>query len=164
MRECGLSINTFTISFFGHRITENPLLIEKRLESIIRYLLQEKEYVVFQVCRDGEFDQTVSSTICRCKRTIRDDNSAHVWVLPYETAAYRENEEAFLNYYDEITICEASAKVHYKRAYQIRNQEMVKKSDLVIFYVQHESGGAWQTMRYTRRLGTPYLNIGSEKY
>ena len=162
MRECGLTLNTFTVSFFGHRIIENPLLIEKRLEVLIHGLLQEQEYVVFQVGRDGEFDQIVSSTICRCKRTIRGDNNAHVWVLPYETAEYRENKETFLNYYDEVMICEASAEVHFKRAYQTRNREMVKNSDLVIFCVQHESGGAWQTMQYARRLGTPYLNIGAK--
>ena len=44
------------------------------------------EYIEFLVGRDGEFDQLVSSTIRRCKRTIRDDNSSLVLVLPYMTA------------------------------------------------------------------------------
>ena len=68
-------MNQYTVSFFGHRVIEDPLLIEQRLEQLIRKLLKEKEYVEFLVGRDGEFDQIVSSTIRRCKRVVRDDNS-----------------------------------------------------------------------------------------
>ena len=68
-------MNLFAVSFFGHRQVDDPFLIERQLESIIRELLLTKEYVEFLVGRDGEFDQLVSSTVRRCKRTIRDDNS-----------------------------------------------------------------------------------------
>lgn len=66
-------MNLFAVSFFGHRQVDDPFLIERQLESIIRELLLTKEYVEFLVGRDGEFDQLVSSTVRRCKRTIRDD-------------------------------------------------------------------------------------------
>ena len=152
-------MNTFTVSFFGHRVIEDPLMIEQRLETLIRRLLKEKEYVEFLVGRDGEFDQIVSSTIRRCKRTIRDDNSAHVWVLPYPTADFRDNEEAYRDYYDEIEICASSAGGHFKGAYQTRNREMVDRADLIVFCIQHESGGAWQTMKYARKQNIPYINL-----
>ena len=152
-------MNTFTVSFFGHRVIEDPLRIEQRLEPLIRKLLKEKEYVEFLVGRDGEFDQIVSSTIRRCKRTIRDDNSAHVWVLPYPTADFRDNEEAYRDYYDEIEICASSAGGHFKGAYQTRNREMVDRADLIVFCIQHESGGAWQTMKYARKQNIPYINL-----
>ncbi|MBP3674147.1 MAG: hypothetical protein J6J18_10010 [Oscillospiraceae bacterium] len=152
-------MNTFTVSFFGHRVIEDPLRIEQRLEPLIRKLLKEKEYVEFLVGRDGEFDQIVSSTIRRCKRTVRDDNSAHVWVLPYPTADFRDNEEAYRDYYDEIEICASSAGGHFKGAYQTRNREMVDRADLIVFCIQHESGGAWQTMKYARKQNIPYINL-----
>ena len=154
-----LPLNTFTVSFFGHRVIEDPLRIEQHLETLIRKLLQEKEYVEFLVGRDGEFDQIVSSTIRRCKRTVRDDNSAHVWVLPYPTADFRDNEETYREYYDEIEICGTSAGGHFKGAYQTRNREMVDRSDLIVFCIQHESGGAWQTMKYAKRQGIPCINL-----
>ena len=75
-------LNTFTVSFFGHRMIDNALKIESRLEQLIRTLLRDHEYVEFLVGRDGEFDQLVSSAIRRCKREYRSDNSAHIWVLP----------------------------------------------------------------------------------
>ncbi len=91
-----------TVSFFGHRFIEKPLLIEQRLETLIRKLLKEKEYIEFLVGRDGEFDQIVSSTIRRSKQEYGGDNSAHVWVLPYLTAEFRDNEESFRQYYDDL--------------------------------------------------------------
>lgn len=60
-------MNLFAVSFFGHRQVDDPFLIERQLESIIRELLLTKEYVEFLVGRDGEFDQLVSSTVRRCK-------------------------------------------------------------------------------------------------
>ena len=159
MHRSSLCLNIYTVSFFGHRAMEGPLLIEQRLETLIRKLLKDKEFVEFLVGRDGEFDLIVSSTIRRCKRTVRGDNSAHVWVLPYPTADFRDNEDAYRDYYDEIEICDASAGSHFKGAYQTRNREMVGRADLIMFCVQHESGGAWQTMKYAQKQNIPYINL-----
>ena len=155
-------MNTYTVSFFGHRMIDNALDIENRLERCIQTLVREHEYVEFLVGRDGEFDQLVSSTIRRCKREYRSDNSAHIWVLPYLTAEYRDNEESFRDYYDEIEICEAAAGSHYKNAHQIRNRAMVDRSDLVVFCIQNESGGAWQTMKYAKKQGKPCINLNEQ--
>ena len=78
------------------------------------------------------------------------------------TAEFRDNEASFLEYYDEIEVCEAAVGSHYKNAHQTRNRAMVDKSDLVVFCIQHESGGAWQTMKYAKKHQKPYINI-SEK-
>lgn len=151
----------YTVSFFGHRIIEDPLRIERYVEMLVRKLLDEKEYVEFLVGRDGEFDQLVSSVIRRSKREYRDDNSTHIWVLPYLTAEFRNNEESFQDYYDEIEVCEAAAGSHYKNAHRTRNRAMVDRSDLVVFCIQHESGGAWQTMKYAKQKRVPFININN---
>ena len=88
-------MNIFSVSFFGHRQLNDPFTVERNLETLIRELLNTKQYVEFLVGRDGEFDQLVASTIRRCKRAIRDDNSALVLALPYETAEYRNNADSF---------------------------------------------------------------------
>ena len=155
-------MEVFTVSFFGHRMIENALEIGSRLEQLIRTLLQEHQYVEFLVGRDGEFDQLVSSVIRRCKREYRSDNSSHIWVLPYLTAEYRNNEGSFRDYYDEIEVCEAAAGCHYKNAHQTRNRAMVDRSDLVVFCIQHASGGAWQTMKYAKKQGKNYINLNDQ--
>ena len=133
-------MEVFTVSFFGHRMIGNALEIENRLEQLIRTLLREHEYIEFLVGRDGEFDQLVSSVIRRCKREYRSDNSAHIWVLPYITAEFRDNEESFRDYYDEIEICEESAKSHYKNAHQTRNR----------------------AMKYAKKQGVPCINLNDQ--
>lgn len=137
-------MDVFTVSFFGHRIIDHFMHIERQLEILIRDLLVENEFVEFLVGRDGEFDIQVSSIIQRCKHALGEGKCAHVWVLPYMTAELRGNEENYRAYYDEIEI--SSSGRHFKGAHQARNREMVDRSRLVVFCVQHESGGAWQTM------------------
>ena len=36
---------------------------------------------------------------------------------------------------------------------------MVDRSDLVVFCIQRGSGGAWQTMKYVKQQGKPYINL-----
>ena len=119
----------------------------------------DKRFEVFLNKLIEMFDQLVSSTVRRCKRTIRDDNSSLILVLPYMTAEYRNNEQAFHEYYDEIEICPESAEKHYKSAHQVRNRSMVDRSDLVIFCVEHNSGGAYQTMQYAKKAGAKIVNL-----
>ena len=144
-------MDLFTVSFFGHRIVPKFWEVEERVESLIHTLLLEKEYVEFLVGRNGDFDQIVSSTVKRLQRRVRDDNSTLIWVLPYPTAELRDNLESFEAYYDEIELCSAAADSHPKGAIQTRNRQMVDRSDLVVFYVDHSSGGAYQTLRYAQR-------------
>ena len=156
-------MNIFSVSFFGHRQLNDPFTVERNLETLIRELLNTKQYVEFLVGRDGEFDQLVASTIRRCKRAIRDDNSALVLVLPYETAEYRNNVQSIQDYYDEIEICAESAAKHFKSAHQTRNRSMVDRSHLVVFCVDHESGGAYSTMRYAEKKGVQTINLTKEQ-
>ena len=160
--EAGM-MEQYTVSFFGHRIIPDFNQAEKKVEELVRNLLQQKEYVEFLVGRDGDFDQIVSSTVKRLQRCIRDDNSALVWVLPYPTAELRNNEKNFSAYYDTIEICGAAESSHPKRAYQIRNRQMVDRSDLVVFYVEHNSGGAYQTMRYAQEKGKWIINLAERQ-
>ena len=152
-------MNLYAVSFFGHRQIDNVFIIEQRLEMMIRKLLVSKEYVEFLVGRDGEFDQLVASVVRRFKRTVRDDNSSLVLVLPYATAEYRNNEQSFHAYYDEVEICTESAENHFKAAHQIRNRTMVDRSDLVVFCVEHNSGGAYQTMQYAKKANANIINL-----
>lgn len=147
----GIMMKIYTVSFFGHRIIQDFSAAEEQVENLVRNLLLEKDYVDFLVGRDGDFDQLVSSTVKRLKRLVRDDNSSLIWVLPYPTAELRDNIDSFQNYYDEIEICNDAANSHPKSAFQVRNRQMVDRSDMVVFFVDHKGGGAYQTMRYAQK-------------
>ncbi len=157
-------MNIYTVSFFGHRQLSEPLAVERRLEKIVRTLLLKKEYVEFLVGRDGEFDLLAASVVRRCKRAVRSDNSALIWVMPYVTAEYRKNEESFLRYYDEIEVCAASAEKHFKAAYQTRNQSMVDRSDFGIFCVERSTGGAYQALQYAQQGKLSVINLSTNGF
>jgi len=151
--------DVFTVSFFGHRRLNDSFAVERTLEKMVCEWLRQKAYIEFLVGRDGEFDQLVASTVRRCKRVVRDDNSSLIWVMPYLTAEYRNNEESFRSYYDEIEVCECSGTSHYKAAFQVRNKSMVDRSDFIVFCVEHPSGGAYQTMLYAKKHHKPLVNL-----
>ena len=141
-------LKIYTVSFFGHRQAERFSIIEEQLVRLITELIDSNEYVEFLVGRNGDFDQIVSSSIRRVKKTYRDNNCCHTLVLPYESAEYRDNAGSFNEYYDSVEIFNGSGNTHFKAAIQKRNKMMVDRSDLVVFYLEHEYGGAFQTYKY----------------
>lgn len=84
-----------------------------------------------------------------------------MWVLPYVTADYRDYEEDFRAYYDEIEVFDSAGK-HFKAAFQARNRSMVDRADLVVFCVERNEGGAYQTMRYAIQQGKQYINLSDK--
>lgn len=96
------------------------------------------------------------------KRAIRDDNSSLTWVLPYPTAELENNHEDYENYYDNIEICEESCNANFKGAIQMRNKSMVDRADLVVCFIDHSSGGAYQTVKYAEKQNKKIINIADE--
>lgn len=154
-----LFTDTYIVSFFGHREIDRIFEVEERIYEIVCDLLRTKEYVVFFVGRDGEFDQRSAAAVRRAKRNIRDDNSELTWVMAYPMAKYQNNQKEYEKFYDNIELCEASANAHPKATIQIRNRDMIDRSHLVICYIDHESGGAYQSVRYAQDNRKKIINI-----
>ena len=149
----------YTVSFFGHRKIENALEVERKLEAKITELIQTKQYIEFLVGREGEFDILAASVVKRVKKKMDYGNCSLIWVLPYMKAEFRDNEKNFLEYYDDVEVCEQSSKAHFKSAMQIRNRAMVDRSDLVICCIQHKSGGAYKTVQYATKQNKEIFNV-----
>lgn len=149
-------MEVYTVSFFGHRRLYDTIRVEERLEELVLELLRTKQYVEFLVGRNGDFDIIVASVIRRCKRKYRDDNISLVLVLPYMTADFRDNEESYREYYDEL---EVFSGTHYKAAFQQRNRSLIDRSNLAVFYVEKAEGGAYSTMKYAAAQGKVSINL-----
>ena len=155
-------MNIYTVTFFGHRYVDNMFKIEEQLEPILKDLINQKEYVEFLVGRDGEFDQIVSSAIRKAKERYDYGNVSHILVLPYERADYRDNKDSFEDYYDEVQISSSAAAAHPKAAIGIRNRDMCDRADMVICYVEKESGGAYNAIKYAESIGKKVINLFDE--
>lgn len=152
----------FTVCFFGHRQVDDYKNVDQSVYDIVCRLIKEKEYVDFFVGREGDFDQIVSSAVIRAKKNIFDGNSSLIWVQPYLKADYRDYPEDYESYYDFVEICSESEIVHPKAAIQTRNRNMIDRSDLCVFYVSKEHGGAWQTLQFAKQQKKEIINITQE--
>lgn len=97
-------LDTFTVSFFGHRDIECIWRYDKYLSDEIENLIRTKEYVEFLVGRDGGFDIWAASAVKRAQEKLNYGNSSLVLILPRETKEYRDDKASFEKYYDEIEI------------------------------------------------------------
>lgn len=156
-------LDVFTVSFFGHRDLPNMFALEDRLMSILRKLINSKEYVEFLVGRDGDFDQLVASIVKMAINNYASGNASLILVLPYERAEYRNNKESFEDYYDEVQICYESAQAHPKGAIYTRNKQMVERSDLIICAIERQSGGAYKAVNYAKQQGKRIINLFNAK-
>ncbi len=152
----------YTVSFFGHREISNMLEVDNALVKEIENLIRSKEYVEFLVGRNGEFDTWAASAVRRVRKRLDYGNCSLVLVLPYMTSEYRDNKVNFENYYDEIEICDEAASGHYKSAFRVRNHQMVERSDLVICCIEHESGGAYEAVKYAEKLKKEVKNLSAQ--
>ena len=148
----------YTVSLFGHRTIENYLTVESKLYELLRIVMQkDNRELEFLVGRNGDFDLMAASVIRKLKRETGNDNIYLTLVLPYETAELRNNTEAFESYYDSIEISEATQ--NFKYAIVARNRDMVDRADLVVVYVKHESGGAYQSLKYAEKNEKRIINL-----
>ena len=158
-----MNMELYTVSLFGHREIRSPDMILKRLEKVIQPIIQSQPYVEFLIGREGEFDLLAASVIRRLKRKHDCGNVTLTLILPYIKAEFRDNEQEYLNYYDDVEICKESSKAHFKAAIQLRNQRMVERSDLVICYVERNNGGAYQAVQYAKRIGVQTINLAEKQ-
>ncbi|SDA29561.1 hypothetical protein SAMN02910447_03073 [Ruminococcus sp. YE71] len=154
-----MSLNIYTVSFFGHRELPNLFALEDKLMSILRNLINSKEYVEFLVGRDGDFDLLASAAIKRAVASYGNGNTHFTLVLPYMKAEYRNNEKEYLNYYDEVEVCAESSEAHPKSAIFERNKQMIIRSDLVICAIERKSGGAAKAVKYAEQHGKKIINL-----
>ena len=155
-------MNIYTVSFFGHRCIEYWTEIGNRLDKLLHDLITEKEYIDFLIGRDGDFDLLASSAVKRAVNSYGYGNTHFTLVLPYMKAEYRDNEKEYLDYYDEVEICAESSDAHPKSAIQIRNRNIVDRSDLIICCIQHKNGGAYETVRYAEKQNKKIVNLADD--
>lgn len=154
--------STFTVAFFGHRYIDTPQKLEPLLEECIEKIVCNKDYTVFLVGNNGDFDRYASSAVTRIKRFSKAVNTELILVLPYHTADYLLNRKHLEDYYDRIEISEKAAKAHPKRAIEIRNSEMIDRSDLIVCYVNQNNGGAHRAVKYALSQGKSTVNLANE--
>lgn len=121
-------------TFFGHKDT--PKEIEPTLWSTLIDLIDNKNVNVFYVGNNGSFDTMVRRQLEDLSQTYPITYSVVLAYLPTEK-----------NKYDNLTNTiypEGLETVPKRFAISWRNKWMIQQSDIVVTYVTHNFGGAWQ--------------------
>ena len=149
----------YRVSFIGHRRIDRFRFVEDQLDRIIGDLMRRKEYVEFYVGRNGDFDTMVASAVKRGQKAYGTANSSLILVIPYSVA----NMDCLEKFYDEIWYPEELYNVHHKAAITKRNEWFVEHSDLLVAYVETESGGAATCLKMAQKQKIPIVNLADDK-
>lgn len=148
----------YTIALFGHRDFIAHHDAEEPLRKLLYRYANACRYLELLVGRNGEFDTFASSVIRSVKREAPEKIFLHL-ALPYMTAEYRDNEESFHNFYDEVEILPMQLNVHPKAAISKRNACMIDRADVVILYLEYETGGVYNAFQYAKKKGKCIINL-----
>ena len=148
------------IAFFGHSgFCDSDKYEEQVLSIIDNYACKEK--AEFLLGNYGGFDKFAYS----CWKKYKDDsgNAPLIFVTPYITEGYRKNLEYASEIYDCIIYPEIEDKPK-RFAICYRNRYMVEQADLIICYIKVKYGGAYQAIRYAKRLGKKIINVTNVEF
>ncbi len=148
-------MDIYRVSLIGHRDIDDYRELELSLNRIITKLLKEKQFVEFQIGRNGEFDIFSTSCIKRVKKKSDADNCSMTLVLPYPIS----NMDCFEKYYDSILMPESLKDVHFKAAITKRNERLVNNSDLLIAYVRRDTVGAARCLKMAENAKLDIIKI-----
>ena len=147
--------NTYRVALFGHRDLNRHRALDRLLCPLLRELLRSKPFVEIYVGRNGEFDVYTASIVKGVQGAIGKENSELICVLPYQ----ERDMEYYEKYYDSVIIPDCVARAHPKGAITKRNRWMVEVANLIICYIERESGGAYTAIRYAKSLGKEIINL-----
>lgn len=150
-------MDCFRITLFGHRDFCATREIEGKLYDILKDLMIKKSCLEIYIGRNGEFDLFAASVVKRIKKELDNSSCSVTLVLPYKV----KDIEYYEKYYDDIIIYENEERLHPKAAIAKRNGWMVENSDLLICFVDHNSGGAYKALQYAQKLGIKTINLFS---
>ena len=149
------------ITFCGHaEVGENKEILRESVLSVIESNVGEED-VVFYLGGYGDFDG-IAQDACKVFQ-LRHPSSRLVFVTPYLDQSYLDNRAFQLTQYDEIVFPEIENCLP-KYAISKRNEWLVRKSDLVIAYVNYGWGGAAKTLTYAKKKGKLFINLGKKVF
>ena len=136
-------------TFFGHKNT--PKEIEPTLQTTLIDLIENYNVTEFYVGNNGSFDVVVRRQLEDLSLDYSINYSVVLAYLPVKKNEY----DNFTN-----TIYPDGIETAPKRfAISWRNKWMIQQSDIVVTYVTHNFGGAWQFKEMAKRMGKRVVDL-----
>lgn len=135
-------------ALFGHSNATEA--IKAILKVILIDLIENKNVSKFYVGNNGAFDRMARELLKEFKETHNIDYCVVLAYIPQKTDGD--------DYTDSIYFDELNSKPYRARIVE-RNKLMINKSDIVVTYVTHITGGAAEFKALAERKGKIVINI-----
>ena len=142
-------------AFFGHRLIPNPQEIEPQLKHVVRELIKNG-FNTFWLGGYGDFDQLAQKVTRELKKEF--PYIQRVLALAY-LPTNKEDYQFKSLYYDMMFYPEGVECVPKKFAITKRNRYMVENADVVVAYVNAETGGAAYALKYAKKLNKKIIEL-----
>ncbi len=143
------------IAFFGHR---NDYKLKEKVGDELKRIFDEKiatgEVELFFGGK-SDFDYFAKETA----RNYKQKNPKLKLTFVY---AYMPKEDLYVSGIDE-TVYPPIENTPLKFAIIARNKWIVEQSDLIIFCVNREYGGAYEMLKHAKKKNKEYINLGTVK-
>lgn len=146
------------IAFAGHSLIPSNRSLEEKVKELIYQIAKGEDNITCYVGGYGDFDAI-------CARACRDIkqfglNIEVVYVSPY----LRSSEMEKIKEMQRSRLCDSSLyppieNVPLKYAISKRNEWVMCNADLIIAYVKHNYGGAYNSLRIAKRKNKKIINL-----
>ena len=140
-------------TFFGHR--DCPDSIKVNLKKEIEQLICDQQVHIFYVGTQGSFDRMAYCAL----RELRNKYSN---IKMYRVLAYMPRNDAVSNdnaQSEDTILPEGIERVHPRYAIVWRNNWMIDRSEYVIAYITHPTGGAFQAVERAQKKGKDVVRL-----
>ena len=138
-----------TVTFFGHKDT--PKEIKPTLRTTLVDLIENHGATEFYVGNNGNFDTMVRRQLENLSQTYPITYNVVLAYLPTKKNEYEDHSNTILP--------EGIETVPKRFAISYRNKWMIDQSDVVVTYVTHTYGGAWQFKAMAERQGKMVIEL-----
>ena len=146
--------------FFGHRTASSKIV--ESLKQQIRRLVLEEGIKVFWVGGYGDFDMYAASAVRTIKSELPDEGIELDLIYAYLPSPTAKEQQAYqAKLYDGTIYPEGVEIGPPKFAITRRNRWMVENCDIVLAFINRDSGGAYTAVKVANRKGKRIINLGT---
>lgn len=151
-----------TCTFAGHRQVFEAGIGDK-VQKMLKVLIEKDNQFVFLNGGMGRFDEICAGVVRKLKREHPEKDIRLCLVAAYFSNRFNAEKKYYQSLYDEILLPDGVETTYYKAAITKRNKWMVDQANILIAYIDHNYGGAYQTYQYANKKSVSVFNIAEEK-
>jgi len=149
------------VTFCGHRDFIADEIHERFVISLLEEVVAGRN-VEFYLGDQGAFDRFAYA--CAKKYKENHTNASLIYVTPYLTEDYQRRLLCGLQQKYDSIVYPSIENVPLRYAILSRNKYLVEKADLIIAYVDHSWGGAYQTFCLAKKKRKMVFNLAENRF